>query len=62
MDCFTVVSSVANTEKKINIHSYSHYGYIHNFYHDKQDIVDEPFLKYHRTLLKYIDYPSLIKE
>ena len=39
-----------------------HSSYIHNFYNDKQEIIDELFLKYIKPLFKNIDYPELFKE
>ena len=39
-----------------------HTGYKHNFYNDKQDIVDGLFDQYHTPLLKFIDHPELIQE
>ena len=61
MDCYTEISSVANTINKFHINSDLNYGYIHNFYHDKKS-TDEMFYQYHLPLLKYIDHPALIQE
>ena len=38
-----------------------HYGYIHNFYHDKQEIIDDLFCQYIKPLLKYIGHLALIQ-
>ena len=32
-------------------------GYIHNLYHDEQEIIDNLFFQYIKPLLKYIDNP-----
>ena len=40
MDCYTEIPSVANTKNKLLIIYDLHSVYIHNFYHDKQDITD----------------------
>ena len=37
-------------------------GYIHNFYHDKLETIDDMFCQYIKTLIKYIDHIVLIKE
>ena len=39
MDCYTELSSVANTIEKFHIMSDLHYDYIHKFYNNKQDII-----------------------
>ena len=59
--CYKKIPYVVNTINKYHIHSYLHYGYIHNFYHDKQEIVDEIFCQYIKPLLKYIGHPTLIQ-
>ena len=41
MECYTEISSVANTINKLHIQSDLNSGYMHNFYHDKQDIFDD---------------------
>ena len=40
MECYTLISSVANTLNKLNIQSNFHTSYEHNFYHDKRDKFD----------------------
>ena len=62
MGCYTEITSVENTIKKFHIMSDVHICYIHNFYHDKQEIIDELFCQYIKPLLKYIDDPVLIQE
>ena len=52
MACYTEISSVANTIQKLHIHSDFHSGYIHNFYHDKQESVDDIFVD---TLYPYLN-------
>ena len=37
------MTSIAKKRKKFIIQSDLHSVYIHNFYHDKQDIIDELF-------------------
>ena len=61
MACYTEIHSVANTINKLYIMSDVHFGYIHNFYHDKQGVVDELFFQYNKPLLKYIDHPTFIQ-
>ena len=61
MDRFTEISSIENTIKKLHIQSDFHSDYIHKFYDDKQEIIDELFYQYHLTLLKYIYHPALIQ-
>ena len=39
-----------------------HSGYIHNFYHNKQGIIDDMFYQYNLTLFKDIDQTALIQE
>ena len=39
-----------------------HSVYKHNFYHDKQEIIDEIFCHYIKILLKYNVYTELIQE
>ena len=39
-----------------------HFGYIHNLYRDKQEIIDETFFQYIKTLLQDIDHPALIQQ
>ena len=48
--------------KKFHIQSDLNSGYIHKFYHSKQDIIDELFCQYIKTLLKDIDNLALIQE
>ena len=36
-------------------------GCIHNFYHDKQELIDYYFCQYIKPLLKDIDHHALIK-
>ena len=43
MTCYTSIHSVVNTIYKLHTLSDFHCGYIHNLYHDKQDISDELF-------------------
>ena len=43
MACYTKIYSVSNNIKKLNIQSDLYFGYINNFDHDKQDIIDEIF-------------------
>ena len=62
MACYTKITSVANTIKKFHIMSYLHYGYIHDFYHDKQEIVYDLFCQYNKPLLRDINHPALIQE
>ena len=45
MDFYTESTSVSNTINKLNIQSDLNSGYIHNFYHEKQEIIDELFYK-----------------
>ena len=54
MDCYTEITSVENTIKKLHIQSDLNYGYIHNFYNDKQYIIDELFCKYIKPLLNIL--------
>ena len=61
MACYAEINSVANTTKKLNIRSNYHYFYIHNFYHNKQEIIDDIFYQCHLPLLKYIDHPAMIQ-
>ena len=51
MSCYTSITYVANTVKKLHIMSDLNYGHIHNFYHDKQDNFDDIFGQYHIPLL-----------
>ena len=37
-------------------------GYIHNFYNDEQDIIDDIFCQNIKALLKDIDHPAFIQE
>ena len=46
MAFYIAIITVANIIKKLHILSDLNYGYIHNFYHDKQDIIDELFCQY----------------
>ena len=46
MDCYVETSSLANTINKLHIQSDLHSGYIHNLYHDKQEITYELFCQY----------------
>ena len=62
MACYTEIPSVENTINKFHIRSDLSSGYIHKFYHDKKDIIDELFCKYIKPLLKGIDNPALIQE
>ena len=62
MACYTLISSVANTINKLNIMSDLNSGYMHIFYHDKQDIIDELCCQYIKPLLNYIDHTELIQE
>ena len=62
MAFYTEITSVENTIKKLHIQADLHSGYIHNLYHDKQDIIDELFCQYIKPLLKYIYHPAFIKE
>ena len=62
MECYTEISSVANTIKKFHIQYNFHSGYKHNLYNDKQGEIDDIFDRYIKTLLKYINYPALIQE
>ena len=57
----TEIASVANTIQKLHIQSDLHSGYINNFNHYKQEIIDELFCQYIKPLLKYIDHPELIQ-
>ena len=59
MACYAEISSAANTIKKFHTKSDLYYGYIYNFYHDKQDNIDNLFYQHHLTLLKDIDHHSL---
>ena len=61
MDCYTSITSALNTIKKLHIMSYFHSGYIHKFYHDKQEIIDDIFCQYIKPLIKYIDHIGLIQ-
>ena len=61
MSCYTAISSVKNTIKKLRIMSALHSVYQQNLYHDKQDMIDELFYQYHISLLKYIDHTVLTK-
>ena len=61
MACYTAISFLENTIKKLYIWSNLHTGYKHNFYHDKQDTFDELFDQCHLSLLKYIGRPALIQ-
>ena len=36
-----------------------HYYYIHNFYHDKKESIDDMFLQYIKALLRDIDDTAL---
>ena len=38
------------------------FGYMHNLYNDKQEIIDDIFCQYIKPLLKYIYHPTLIQE
>ena len=40
MACYTEIYSIVKIIKKLHIKSNLHYGYIHNFYHDKQVLID----------------------
>ena len=61
--CYTEISSLKNTIKKLQILSTLHSIYQKNFCHDKQDIIVEIFFyQYYLPLLKYIDHPALIQE
>ena len=61
MACFTKIFSVENTVNKLHIRSDLHSDYIHNVYHDKQDIINELFYQYNQTILKYIGHTELIQ-
>ena len=43
MSCYTSITYVANTVKKLHIMSDLNYGHIHNFYRDKQESNDDIF-------------------
>ena len=62
MACYTEISSVSNIINKLHIQSDLNSGYIQNFYHDKQEIIDELFYQYHLSLLKYMDHTELVQE
>ena len=62
MSCCTEIVFVAKTKNKLNIQSDLNYGYIHNFYHYKNEIIDELFYHYHLPSLKDIYHPALIQE
>ena len=61
MDCYTEIISIANTINKLHIQSDLKYCYIHNFYHDKQEIIYELFCQYTKHLSKDIDDSILIQ-
>ena len=60
MACYRPILSVANTIK-YHIMSDFYSCYIHNFYHDKQDIIDELLCQYIKPSLKDIYHPALIQ-
>ena len=62
MACYTVIIYVANNIKKLHIMFDLNSGYIHNFYHDNQESIDDLFCQWIKPLLKYIDNFELIKE
>ena len=45
MDCYIAITSIEYTKKKLHIMSDLNYGYIHNFYHDKKESIDDLFFK-----------------
>ena len=61
MAYYTGILSVATTIKQFHIIYYLHYGYIHNFYYNKQEVIDELFCQYIKHLLKDIDHPAFIQ-
>ena len=46
----------------MHIQSNCNSGYKHNFYNDKQNIIDDLFYQYHIILLKDIYNPAFIQE
>ena len=58
----TAIYSVSNTINKFHIQSNLHFIYKKNFYHDKEDEIDEIFYGYHIPLLNDIDHTVLIEE
>ena len=62
MAFYTSINSVENTINKFHIVSDLNFGYIHNFYHDKQESIDYMFCQYIKPLLKDIDNTELIQE
>ena len=56
----TAIYSASNTIK-LHIQSDLNSGYIHNFYHDKQEVIAQLFFQYIKLLLKDIDHPALVK-
>ena len=56
MDCYTKIPFVANTTNKLHMIYNLNSGYIHNFYHDKKEIIDELFCQHIEPLLKDINH------
>ena len=46
----------------MHIQSDFYFGYKHKSYHDKQEMIDKMFYKYHLYLLKDTETPALIQE
>ena len=62
MACYTDIKSIENTKNKLHIMSDIYFGYIHNLYHNKKDIIDDFFCQHIKPLLKDIDNPVLIQK
>ena len=62
MACTTAITSVSNTINKLYIQSDLNLFYKKNFYHYKQNIMDELFHQFHLPLLKYIGHTEFITQ
>ena len=62
MTCHTSITSMSNTLKKLLLKSSSHSYYIQTKYNDKQEITNTIFSRYVKTLLNFINHPSLLQE
>ena len=62
MTCISTITSKSNTLKKLFLHKILHSSYIQIYFNEKEEIINNTFIKYVEPLLEDINHPALLKK